>query len=156
MKLKAFSLIEIIVAMFLSAIVISAVYSGYLFTHKQFYKFSSIKTEIRTYFQLAEVMNREFETAKRIIKKSGRNLEIEMIDQSIQYSFESDYIVRTVREQTDTFLFKVNTVDVEGFTIENDFVIDHLVLSMDNNKTVSLFKEYGAIVQIEKEDGDRY
>jgi prepilin-type N-terminal cleavage/methylation domain-containing protein len=156
MKLKAFSLIEIIVAMFLSAIVISAVYSGYVFTHKQFFRFTSIKTEIRNYFQLSEVLNREFETSKRVLKKGARRLDIEMIDKTINYSFENDFIVRSIDEQTDTFFFKIDGVEISGFDIKNDFIIDHLVLKMDDDKAFSLYKPYGAIVQIEKEDGDRY
>ena len=80
MKLKAYSLLEIIVALFLSGIVISAVYSGYVFTHQQFFKFTTIKTEIRNYFELLEVLNREFETSKKVIKKGDREIEVEMID----------------------------------------------------------------------------
>lgn len=156
MKLKAFSLIEIIVAMFLSAIVISAVYSGYLFTHKQFFRFTSIKTEIRNYFQFSEVLNREFETSKRVLKKGARRLDIEMIDKTINYSFENDFIVRSIDEQTDTFFFKIEGIEINGVTIKNDFIIDHLVLSMDDDKAFSFYKPYGAIVQIEEEDGDRY
>ena len=80
MKLKAFSLLEIVISLFLSSIVISAVYSGYVFTHKQFFKFTDIKTEIRNYFELSEVLNREFYMAKKVLKKGERKIEIQMMD----------------------------------------------------------------------------
>ncbi|PCI94569.1 MAG: hypothetical protein COB15_13690 [Flavobacteriales bacterium] len=156
MKLKAYSLLELMISIFLSGIIISAVYSGYVFSHKQFFKFSAIKTEIRSYFELSEVLNREFETAKKVIKKGSRSIEIEMIDRKINYSFDDDFIVRTLNERTDTFFFKVNDVEINSFDVNKESLIDYMVLTVKDDKQISLYKYYGAIIQIEKEDGNRY
>lgn len=159
MKLKAYSLIEIIVALFLSAIVISAVYSGYVFTHQQFYKFTTIKTEIRNYFELSEVLNREFETAKKILKKGDREIEIETIDKVIQYSFNEDLILRKLGGRVDTFFFKIEEVEIRSFNVSEELLVDYLTLTIKENgnvKPLSLYKDYGAVIQIEKEDGNRY
>ena len=156
MKLKAFSLLEIVISLFLSSIVISAVYSGYVFTHKQFFKFTDIKTEIRNYFELSEVLNREFYMAKKVLKKGERKIEIQMMDKTINYSFDNDFIVRSIEEQTDTFLFKIDNVEINSFNLESKSFVDYMVLTMDRDKYLSLYKSYGAIVQLEKEDGDRY
>jgi len=159
MKVKAFSLLEIVVALFLSGIVISAVYSGYVFTHQQFFKFTTIKTEIRYYFELAEVLNREFEIAKKVFKKGDREIEIELIDKVVQYSFGEEQIVRRLYERTDTFFFNVEEVEMSDFNVSEELLIDYLTLTIkenENTKTLSLFKDYGAVIQIEKEDGNRY
>lgn len=159
MKLKAFSLIEIIVALFLSGFVISAVYSGYVFTHKQFYKFTTIKSDIRNYFELSEVLNREFETSKKVIKKGNREIEIELIDRVIQYSFNEEQIVRRLDGSVDTFFFKIEGVEMSAFDVSEEMLVDHLSLTIDENektKSLSLYKDYGAVIQIEKEDGNRH
>lgn len=159
MKLKAFSLLEIMIAIFLSGIVISAIYSGYYFTHQQFFKFTGIKTEIRNYFELSEVLNREFETAKKVVRKSSREIEIEMIDKVIHYSFNEEQILRTLDERVDTFFFKINGVEMSGFNVSGEVLVDYLTLTIKegkNTKQLSLYKGYGAVIQIEKEDGNRY
>lgn len=159
MKLKAYSLLEIIVALFLSGIVISAVYSGYVFTHKQFFKFTAIKTEIRNYFELSEVLNREFETSKKVLKIGDRAIEIEMIDKVIQYSFNEEQILRTLNGRVDTFLFKVDAIEMSAFNVSEEILVDYLALTITEKgdaKSLSLYKDYGAVIQIEKEDGNRY
>ncbi len=150
MKLKAYSLLELMIAIFLSGIVVSAVYSGYVFTHKQFFKFSSIKTEIRSYFELAEVLNREFETSKKIVKKDDRTIEFEMIGRTINYSFDDNFIVRTFNEKVDTFFFEINGVEINSFEVEEEAFVDHMVLTIKEDQQLSLYKSYGAIVKLEK------
>ena len=153
MKLKAFSILELIVAIFLSGIVISAVYSGYAFTHQQFFKFTAIKTEIRNYFTLAGVLNREFESAKKVLKISSREIEIEMIDEKIHYSFNTEYIIRTLNEQTDTFSFKISDVTMDVFQVEDQYFVEYITLTLDDKgkeKPLTLYKSYGAVIQIEK------
>ena len=71
-----FSFLEVLVSIVISGIVISTAYSVYVFTHKQFFKFTSAKTEIRDYFELSNVLNREFETAKKVIKTGEQEIEI--------------------------------------------------------------------------------
>jgi prepilin-type N-terminal cleavage/methylation domain-containing protein len=156
MKLKAFSLIEIVVALFLSAIVISAVYSGYVFTHQQFFKFASIKTEISNYYKLSEVLHREFEMSQRVLKTGERRIAIEQMNQTINYHFDQDFIVRAIKEQTDTFFFKVEGLEIIGFNIKNEVVLEHLRINLNEERTLSFTKTYGAILQIEKEDGNSY
>ena len=154
MKLKAFSLLEIMIGIILSGFVVSAIYSGYVFTYQQFYKFSSIKTEIRNYFELSEVLNREFENAKKVIKKSSNEIQIELIDKTINYSFNDIYILRTVVEQTDTFFFAVTAVKINTLNeLMQEPIVDYMVLTIGEEekvKSLSCYKNYGAITLIEE------
>ncbi len=154
MKLKAFSLLELMIAILLSGFVISAIYSGYVFTVQQFYKFTSIKTEIRNYFELSEVLNREFENAKKVIKKSSNEIQIESIDKTIYYSFNDNNIIRTIAEQTDTFFFAVTAIKMNTINeLIQDPIVDYLVLTIGNEekeKSLSFYKYYGAVTLIEE------
>jgi hypothetical protein len=156
MRFNAFSILEMIVALFLSAIVISAVYSGYVFTNQQFYKFTSVKTEIRNYYQLSEVLHRDCEISKKVLKIGERKIAVEQIDQTIDYTFEDDFMVRTIHERADTFFLKVEGIEIKGVQLKNEFIVEQLHLNMSEERTFSLTKTYGAILQIEKEDGDRH
>ena len=154
MKLKAFTLLEIMISLLISGIVISAVYSGYVFTHQQFLKFTGIKTEIRNYFELSEVLNREFENAKKVTTKRNREIEIELINKTINYSFETDYIVREIikENQTDTFFFAVSDVEINVInTSTSEPLVDYVKLTLkdnENEKSISLYKQYGALARI--------
>lgn len=53
MKLKAFSILELMVAILISGIIISAAFSVFIFSNKQFFKFTAIKTDILDYFELS-------------------------------------------------------------------------------------------------------
>jgi prepilin-type N-terminal cleavage/methylation domain-containing protein len=151
MKLKAFSLLEIMIAILLSGIVISAIYSGYFFTHKQFFRFNAIKTEIRNYFELSEVLNREFETAKKIVKTGSQQIEIELIDKTVNYSFNTDYILRTIGNRIDTFFIGVTNVEMNVINeLAEEPLVDYTELSIkEKDNILSLYKNYGAIAKID-------
>ncbi len=153
MKLKAFSLLEVLIALLISGLVISAAYSGFLFSHKQFNKFKGITTELREYFTLSEVLTREFENAKQVVKKSNYEIEIKEIDRSINYTFESDYILRTIAYETDTFWFKITNVEMNLINKKADQpIVDYLTITFSDNEanqSLSFYKNYGAISKIE-------
>ena len=153
MKIKAFSMMEMMVSIVISGIVISTAYSVYVFTHKQFFKFTLVKSEIRDYFELSNVLNREFETAKKVIKKGSQEIEVVLIDKRVNYSFYNDYILRVVNNHTDTFHFTVSDVKMNVVNeLKEEPLIDNLTLIIDDNKGeeyLSLHKNYGAILMIE-------
>jgi len=152
-KLKAFSIIEVMVSIVISGIVISTAYSVYVFTYKQFFRFASVKTEIRNYFELSSVLTRDFETAKKVIKKGNQEVEIQLIDNQINYSFFNNHILRTINYHTDTFYFVVSDVEMNIINeLKEEPLIDYLKLTLDDDagdKFLSLHKNYGAILMIE-------
>ncbi len=153
MKFKAFSFLEIMVAIVISGIVISTAYSVFVFVHKQFFIFTSAKAEIRDYFELSSVLNREFELAKKVVKKGNQEIEIQLIDKHINYSFFNDHILRTINFQTDTFYFTVSDIEMNTVNeLKEELLVDYLKLTLDDNKGnkfLTLHKNYGAILMIE-------
>ncbi|OFY93711.1 MAG: hypothetical protein A3K10_17215 [Bacteroidetes bacterium RIFCSPLOWO2_12_FULL_31_6] len=154
MKLRAFSFLEVMVSIVISGIVISIAYSVFIFTHKQFFRFTSIKTEIKNYFELTEVLNNDFETANKVVKKSDQEIEMQLLEKNINYFFDTDYILRTVDSKTDTFFFTVSNLN---YTIINELkeepLIESLMLNIEDKsgeKIMSFYKNYGAILEVEE------
>ena len=153
MKLKAFSIIEILISIIISAIVIGTSYSVFVFTQKGFFKFSNVKAEVRNYFELSTVMRRDIEKAKKVYQVNSSEIELEMTDKTIQYEFYDAFILRSYDQQLDTFFVAVDQV---VFNQGNDLLIPTLIdfvqLKMNDDggeKELTLYKDYGAIVKIE-------
>jgi prepilin-type N-terminal cleavage/methylation domain-containing protein len=149
MKLKAFSMLELMVSILISGIIISAAYSVFIFSNKQFFKFTAIKTDIRDYFELSSTLKRDFEMAKKVIKKSDDQVEMQLTDKTINYQFGANYITRTTTLHTDTFMFSSTNIEVNTLTNNNENLIDYLKLNVKDN-TLSFYKDYGAIAKLEE------
>lgn len=149
MKLKAFSILELMVAILISGIIISAAFSVFIFSNKQFFKFTAIKTDIRNYFELSSTLKRDFEMAKKVIKKSDEQVEMQLTDKNINYQFGVNYITRTTALHTDTFMFPSTNIEVNTLTNNNENLIDYLKLNVKDN-TLSFYKDYGAIAKLEE------
>lgn len=149
MKLKAFSILELMVAILISGIIISAAFSVFIFSNKQFFKFTAIKTDIRDYFELSSTLKRDFEMAKKVIKKSDEQVEMQLTDKNINYQFGANYITRTTTLHTDTFMFPSTNIQLNTLTNKNENLIDYLKLNVKDN-TLSFYKDYGAIAKLEE------
>ena len=82
-----------------------------------------------------------------------------MIDGKISYVFNNDYILRTYNDQIDTFSFKINKIEMDEVQVNDESLVNYLELIINNEQqeqSFTMYKNYGAIVQIEKENGDRY
>ncbi|KAB2859604.1 MAG: prepilin-type N-terminal cleavage/methylation domain-containing protein [Flavobacteriales bacterium] len=149
MKLKAFSILELMVAILISGIIISAAFSVFIFSNKQFFKFTAIKTDIRDYFELSSSLKRDFEMAKKVIKKSDEQVEMQLTDKNIIYQFGANYITRTTALHSDTFMFSSTNIELNMLTNNNENLIDYLKLDVKDN-TLSFHKDYGAIAKLEE------
>lgn len=149
MKLKAFSMLELMVSILISGIIISAAYSVFIFSNKQFFKFTAIKTNIRDYFELSSTLKRDFEMAKKVIKKSDDQVEMQLTDKSINYQFLANYITRSTDLHIDTFMFPSTDIELNILANTNENLIDYLKLNVKDN-TLSFYKDYGAIAKLEE------
>jgi len=150
MKLKAYSILELLVAILISGIVISAAYSVFIFSNKQFFRFTAVKTDVRDYFELSSTIKRDFENAKTVVKVNEGEIEMELTNQQINYQFETNYILRNIDFHTDTFLFSVTNMEINTLNnYEQGNFINYLKLDLKNN-SLSFFKDYGAIAKLEE------
>lgn len=150
MKVKAFSFLEVLVAIVISGIVISTVYAVYVFTYKQYFKYSTIKTNMHNYVEFTSVLNTDFEKAKKVLRTSDYEIEMQQNDKNINYQFNNNYVLRTVNLTSDTFLFAISNLEMKLLNeLNNEQLIEYITLTAkDNNLT--FFKDYGAIAKIEE------
>lgn len=150
MRLNAFSILEVLVAIVISGIVVSTAYSVYIYSGKQFFKFRTVKAEITNYFEFTSTITRDFESAKKVVQKSDYEMEMQLSNQNINYQFEPTYILRTIHLQTDTFFFTVENMDYNTLNkLSNEPMVDYLKLTLKNN-SLTYYKDYGAIAKIEE------
>ena len=150
MRLNAFSILEVLVAIVISGIVVSTAYSVYIYSGKQFFKFRAVKAETTNYFEFTSTITRDFESAKKVVQKSDYEMEMQLANQNINYQFESTYILRTINLQIDTFFFTVENMEYNTLNkLSNEPVVDYLKLTLKNN-SLTYYKDYGAIIKIEE------
>lgn len=146
-------MLEIMVAIIISGIVIATAYSVYLYMNSMFIKFSSSKKEMKTYFELTTIINKEFSTAKYVEMKNSRELNMVFTDKVIVYVFNDENVLRTFNQHTDTFEVKINDVVYNNLHQQNKTWVDYLEISIqqkDKSEVLSFIKDYGAISKVEE------
>ncbi|MCP4520116.1 MAG: hypothetical protein GY827_00195 [Cytophagales bacterium] len=146
-KVEAFSLAEIIVALILSAIVTTFAYQGYRVFYGYYFDYQSQNQKIEDLNRLHSQIQKWTLSSKKIIL-TGQTLNFEMLNHHQVLTFESDYVVSTIHNQTDTIFGQV--VDLHFLwekENQREGVIDAFSFSLImNEKTYpySFVKQYGA------------
>lgn len=152
-KFKSFSMIEVLASMIISSVIISIAYSVYAYTYSGFSRFTGAKKEMSRYFQLSSILNQEFETAKKVIKENTREIEMQFADKKINYSFDDEYVIRTMDQIEDTFFLNVTEVEMNTLgTQSNKTTVEYLKVTIKDeggDKSLSFYKNYGAIIKME-------
>ena len=149
-KTKAFSFLEIMVAIIISGVVMSTAYSVYIFVNKQYIKLNTIKADVRDYFEFSSTVSRDFELAKKVVKTNDYSISMEQTDKTINYQFEGEYVLRTIHFQTDTFFFSARDILINTIAeFKEEQVVDFVKIKVKDND-FSFYKNYGAIAKIEE------
>lgn len=151
-KLKAFTLIELVIAIVLSGFVMGMGSAGYLIMSKQFRNYKSINDNVSDAAELFSVLQCDIQQAKEVIKKSGSAIETSLKNRNVKYSFEKKYIVRNTGLVRDTFF--VSTLNLETSFKNNkqelsEGLIDELSFNVGDKEQMFQFhsiKQYGADV----------
>ena len=119
-----------------------------MFTNKKFQLFMGAKTEIRNYFELSSLMNTDFQIAKRVVQLNTEEIEIQSLNQNVEYELNENYVLRKVNNHVDTFFCNVSHSEVHTFNELEEFpVVDYLKLTIADeggDKVLSFYKSYGA------------
>lgn len=151
MKIKAYTLLEVTIAMLLSAICIAICYSAYDIVGKYYASFQQKNQTADVVLSLRHVMQRDFLKSNTVLK-SEEGVELQLDDSSkIYYIFNSDAILRKMNEaHTDTFKLKSNEVNFffEGHEVIEPDTIDELrfkmILDQRTAVPIQLNKTYSA------------
>lgn len=148
-RLKAFTLIELLIGMILSAIIISFAYSCYSILAKEFLSYKDVKKQINETITLNSILNNDFVNSEFIYYKDDV-LTIEKKGSKQEYSFLENTILRTDGEVTDTFHFSASKINI-GYLKESDHSAQILVNDfsfvakvLDENESFYFTKNYSA------------
>ena len=102
-KLKAFTLMEVTVAMLISAICISICYSAYTIVTNYYATFRDKNETVGTVMGLKQVLARDF-LRGRIVLSTATGLEVMLDSTTVIYTFKEDRVLRELTNlHTDTF-----------------------------------------------------
>jgi prepilin-type N-terminal cleavage/methylation domain-containing protein len=151
-KLKAFTIMEVTIALLVSGILIAIVYVAFAVVSNSYHAFLLKNGESADLAQLDLLLNRDFRKAN-LITKTDSGLFLKNSNDSTNYILNSNYIVRK-NGITDTFKVKTTSVNMYfeqhplGITGEaEDNRIDELEfdLSLHNEKmTFHYYKQYSS------------
>lgn len=109
-KLKAFTLLELLIGMLISSLMITFCYTGYSLIYRHFLNYKSIKEEIITSAQLHAALNNDFITSKTI------NFDADVLTLTrksappLLYIFKANNIIRTDNQTSDVFYLKTRNI----------------------------------------------
>ncbi|HLC83714.1 MAG TPA: prepilin-type N-terminal cleavage/methylation domain-containing protein [Bacteroidia bacterium] len=153
-KLKAFTLMELLIGMIVSAIVISFCYMSYGMIYKQFINYKTVKQELVETMQFHSVLNRDFADAQKVLFKEN---ELTLVNaKNVSYNFETEFVFRQAGEVVDTFFLNPVNISVDYLMTENNlskpvvqFSFDALVLGEQEHFLFS--KRYDAEMIVNNE-----
>ena len=151
MKLKAFTLLELLATMLITSLVVGTVYAVYIYGFKQFNKFTSVNSGLKDYFELSYILNREIDESQYVVQSDDQTMKLIGEKKTIQYQFSEKNILRITEQHTDTFDFAVhNTVFKTFLTTDQKEYVEHLSIDLEQKGSrhqLSFLKNYGAIAR---------
>jgi len=102
LRLKAFTILEMTVAMLIAAIVIGITYTAYSIVSKSYLNFKSRNEDMAVFARLDQLLRRDFERSESI-NSSGNKIQMYGLNSHIiNYELASGYIIRNA-QNIDTF-----------------------------------------------------
>jgi len=164
-RLKAFTLIELIVALIISGIVISIAATCYQIVYKQYKEYKNVNETLSQAALLNMLLNKDFQNFQYVNKTSDgiefsgfSTQQTSNEEQKTVYEFGQQYIIRKYTTIQDTFgVVLANTsLKFQNKEIENNStLVDELSFETDviqENETFHYKKQYGADVLMKLEN----
>jgi prepilin-type N-terminal cleavage/methylation domain-containing protein len=110
-KLKAFTLLELLVGMIVSGIVLTATFSAYKIVTGQYQAYRNRSASVSELSFFVSQMHSDFSNSSRVVRRSGDNIQLKSEKGLIEYYFTEKYILRNDLLRIDTF--KVSVTGIE-------------------------------------------
>lgn len=134
-RLKAFTILELLISMLLSGIVISLILMFYLQFRKYFMTLEHNTGSDQTIALLSNVLKRDFDKATVIIPVDKEIVQCVTSQQLIRYNFEDDrYILRLEDDRTDTFMVRWTSLEWKNYSDRTNLIREFsFEIKIDNN-----------------------
>jgi prepilin-type N-terminal cleavage/methylation domain-containing protein len=149
-KLKALTLMEVLVAMIIGAIVITGAGFAFEIFNLRTISFKKISKETAAIQRISTLINTDLYNANSVIKKTENSFKINFTEKEINYEINPTYTLRRDKDLKDTFFLKNESVT---FNFVSDTIgaetiyIRRILLNyvLDGEKEECVFiKQYGA------------
>ncbi len=153
-KVKAYSMMELMIVMGISTMVIAIAYTGYTMFYKQYLSFKQNTDRVAEVSLFDRLLVSDFSKSKYVIKKSDA-IECVYKDKVIRYKWEDIYILRYDHNLLDTFKIEVNNLKIQfqDKTAEENMLVDKIVFENGKEDNIRRFyysKVYGADILMNK------
>ncbi len=151
-KVKAFTLMELLVSMLISGIVISIIYLCYEIIYKQYLGYKDTNHTISQAVLLNSLLKTDFTQAAYITKSEEGLLFSESGGHTTGYRFNELFVLREVNDVKDTFFIPVREIRIRFQKEEQEApsgLIDELSFDsniLDQQEHFQYHKQYGADV----------
>lgn len=149
MKLKGFTILEMVMVMALMSIVIGIGYAAWNVLESNFSQYSTSSEKTMNDVNFMIFIKKDFNDAKRVEIKND-NLIFYLNDLILKYQFNSDKTIRNafINEEIISGEFQIQNPSIEAFfqgQYSNDGIIDYCIISFMNGKienSITLHKTY--------------
>lgn len=155
MKIKAFTLMELLIGMIISAIVIAFCYSAYFIVSERLTSYRTSKAEINETMTLRALLYNELESCEfATYDSSSHKISFKKYNGSSEYTFSETCILRKVNEVLDTFKIKSTDLLIEypqerkGYASVFIGKISFKAKVLDENYDFSFYKNYSSEVLV--------
>ncbi|PKP20789.1 MAG: hypothetical protein CVU05_08330 [Bacteroidetes bacterium HGW-Bacteroidetes-21] len=144
MRIKAFTLIEMIVAMIISSVVIGLALTVYGRINEYFIDLNKIGEKYNNTLMLVSNLRNDFE---RAIEIKGDNSQIMVLlenEMNNTYDFNGDVVVRTSKEQSDTFFLPQKNIETKYCDDKQEYLSELTIDFMQGEQIIQLhlIKDY--------------
>lgn len=141
-KIPAFTIMEVVITMLISAIVIGITYTAFSIITRSYQSFDSKHKDMAAVLRLDELLQKDFNRAEIVLKDTD-GIALKDSSRIIKYSFNPDYVLR-IGIVVDTFKVKSDSVST---TFENT-VVNEMKVDKEENRLDEL--DLNIILQNEK------
>jgi hypothetical protein len=138
-KLRAFTIVELIVVMIISIITLVTGYTVYLLVKKQFLRQSDKMGLLNNYLQFKNTFSSDFYRADSVkVREGDRTLDCYIDSALISYEFSDRTVIRNRRDNKDTFLVFPHDLNITVLENGTEYVNRLSVKIMPYTDTVLL------------------
>jgi prepilin-type N-terminal cleavage/methylation domain-containing protein len=136
-KLKGFTLLELLIGLVVAGIVLSAIWSAYLIIMKRaaLQQQAILKSEDVSLF--SSRMMKDFYEADTLFLKGENVLVLSKQDSTVEYRIEAEYTLRSRNNHTDTFHVEARDVAIKNNSLKLDLQFNERLQTLSWSKPAS-------------------
>jgi len=118
-KLKALTIIEIVVTLAISTFIVMIAIMAYFVVNNQFSRYKDLNSELQSMYELHFLLQKDFEEADSLIQKNNSFLEIHENSTIVTYDFQKNYVFRQTVNITDSIPVTIELENESVFESSN-------------------------------------